>query len=186
MNERNAYKAAWRRADYKKNPTRYYQYEVSHRTKLYEAGLCVRCGKRPATTTSGDGGNGGKRIKFCQPCRIVYNNRKNQARVLLKQTVLSHYGPKGVCRCSWPFCGTTDMDMLSIDHIDNSGGHERRTTSYAGGMSFYAKLKRSGYPPGFQTLCHNHQWKKEILRRREQSNTNPDTAIIDLGTTKSA
>jgi len=35
------------------------------------------------------------------------------------------------------------------------------------------KLKRDGYPEGLQTLCHNHQWKKEILRRREDLNGVP-------------
>jgi hypothetical protein len=122
----------------------------------YDAGFC-KCGKSIQGTVK------------CKNCLAKDRSRyRSNSRFELKKEVLAHYGPNGTCRCSWIFCGITDIDMLSIDHIDNSGGHERRTTSYSGGMTFYAKLKRNGYPPGFQTLCHNHQWKKEILRRREQ------------------
>jgi hypothetical protein len=187
---RQQQKNAWAKEDRKKNPARYRQYEVTYQTKMYEAGICVKCGKNPATTTSGDGGNGGKRIKFCWPCRVAYNNRKNQARLVLKQEVLAHYGPNGVLCCCWEGCTVVDPDMLSIDHVNNGGNIERRTTSYSGGMSYYAKLKRDGYPQGFQTLCHNHQWKKEILKRRAEYNQRSSTCLLasftDLGSPESA
>ncbi len=59
-----------------------------------------------------------------------------------------------------------DVGRLKIDHVDNTGAQERKKDRTHAGMTLYAILKRTGFPEGFQTLCHNHQWKKEILRRR--------------------
>jgi hypothetical protein len=56
--------------------------------------------------------------------------------------------------------------MLSLDHIQSDGAEHRR--EIPGPMEIYLFCKKNGIPEGFQTLCHNHQWKKEILRRREQ------------------
>ena len=36
----------------------------------------------------------------------------------------------------------------------------------------YKARRKAGFPDGFQTLCHNHQWKKELMRRREQREQN--------------
>jgi len=62
-------------------------------------------------------------------------------------------------------CGVTDIDMLTLDHINNDGNTDRKVRGV--GSVIYCRLVRDGYPSGFQTLCCNHQWKKEILRRRE-------------------
>lgn len=91
--------------------------------------------------------------------RLNYNER-------VKKEVLSHYGRDGKMQCAWhDGCEITDPDMLSIDHIDNSGGQHRKA-GQQGGRNLYVKLKNDGFPPGYQTLCHNHQWKKEIARKR--------------------
>jgi hypothetical protein len=69
----------------------------------------------------------------------------------------------GCLKCCWSGCDITDPDMLSIDHVYNDGKLNRRET----GNTLYRKIKREGNLDGrFQTLCHNHQWKKELLRRR--------------------
>ena len=81
--------------------------------------------------------------------------------------VLAHYGPAQKLQCSWPECDVTDVDMLSLDHVRNDGNIERKIDRNNGaGCNLYRRLKVAGFPDGFQTLCHNHQWKKEILRRR--------------------
>lgn len=85
---------------------------------------------------------------------------------LLKLEVTSQYGPDGDSRCSWPGCQVDDLDILTVDHIDNSGASDKRKGKASGGYNLYVRLKREKFPPGFQTLCHNHQWKKEVLRRR--------------------
>ena len=82
-----------------------------------------------------------------------------------KLKVLSHYGPGGHLRCSWPDCIVDDIDMLTLDHIYNDGAESRKTLR---ADEMYAWLVRNNFPEGnHQTLCWNHQWKKEILRRRK-------------------
>ncbi len=85
----------------------------------------------------------------------------------LKIETLSHYGPQGKLQCNWPGCMVCDVDMLSLDHINNDGADDRRKNDRGGGgIVTYQRLRKAGFPDGFQTLCHNHQWKKELLRRR--------------------
>lgn len=90
-------------------------------------------------------------------------NRKSKDK--RKIEVLSHYSTNGKLRCSWRGCDVSDIDMLSLDHKNNDGAKERRSGYDGCGDGLYRKVKREGYPNGFQTLCHNHQWKKEIRRR---------------------
>jgi hypothetical protein len=60
----------------------------------------------------------------------------------------------------------TDVDMLSLDHVHNDGSAARKKNRNDAGVNLYRRLKVAGFPEGFQTLCHNHQWKKEMMRRR--------------------
>jgi hypothetical protein len=86
-------------------------------------------------------------------------------RQALKKNVLTHYGKGGELKCCWDGCEIVDIDMLSIDHVNNDGRH--RQSGYKGsGWPLYSVLKRTGYPEGFQTLCYNHQFKKELMRKR--------------------
>jgi hypothetical protein len=89
----------------------------------------------------------------------------------LKTRVYSHYGPNGMCQCCWEGCAIQDLDMLSLDHINNDGAEERKS-GRGSGRSLYLKLEKAGFPEGFQTLCHNHQWKKELVRRRDRRRKN--------------
>ena len=124
-------------------------------------------------------GTGGANRKYCSlacldAARTIQrrNNKaitkeQNAKRVIEKKTIaLTQYGPEKQIKCSWSDCMVTDLDMLSLDHIDNSGARDRKIRGT--GISLYMSLMKDGWPPGFQTLCHNHQWKKEILRRRTQ------------------
>ena len=97
--------------------------------------------------------------------RIRTANRK------LKEKVLTHYGKEGKLLCTWRNCFIDDLDMLSIDHEkDNGAQHRDKLTKGkhrgGGGLNFYRWLKIHNFPKGYRTLCHNHQWKKEILRRK--------------------
>ena len=89
-----------------------------------------------------------------------------QFHVAVKLAVLSHYGPQGKLQCAWPDCAVTDVDLLSLDHINNDGARDRNSKRGGGGVALYQRLRTQDYPEGFQTLCHNHQWKKELMRRR--------------------
>jgi len=84
---------------------------------------------------------------------------KNEGR---KLRVLTHYGKDGKLLCCWEGCTVVDPDMLTLDHVNNDGASDRK----AKGTGTYRQIEKCGYPDGFQTLCCNHQWKKEVLRRR--------------------
>lgn len=83
----------------------------------------------------------------------------------LKLEVLSNYGPEGVLGCCWSGCPVDDIDLLTLDHVHNDGG-ARRAEGERGGRALYHNLRKNKYPSGFQTLCWNHNAKKEIIRKR--------------------
>lgn len=69
-------------------------------------------------------------------------------RVKLKTTVYDHYGNK--CSC----CNKTDIDILSIDHIN--GGGLKHTKKVGGrGAVFYRWIIKNNFPTDLQLLCRN-------------------------------
>jgi hypothetical protein len=104
--------------------------------------------------------------RYCAECQVAYQKKwflEKSAEVKLE--VLSHYGKDGRLECCWPECTINDPDMLSIDHVNNNGKADRK--SNGSGVIFYRHLQSISYPEGYQTLCLNHQFKKELMRRRE-------------------
>jgi hypothetical protein len=96
--------------------------------------------------------------------RSAHRERNNNRNLELKVNVLSHYSLNHELRCSWKKCLVSDVDMLSLDHIENNGAEDRRHGH--AGASLYRKLVKLGFPGGFQTLCLNHQFKKALNRAR--------------------
>jgi hypothetical protein len=45
--------------------------------------------------------------------------------------------------------------MLTIDHVDQNGAADRRTHGDATSATFYTRLRREGFPPGYRVLCFN-------------------------------
>ena len=93
--------------------------------------------------------------------------RKYQHRVWepLKREVLTHYSPSSILNCCWVGCSVSDLDMLTLDHVNNDGyKHQRpgRKTRLCG-RELYRWVKAQKYPKSFQTLCWNHQWKKRLM-----------------------
>jgi hypothetical protein len=76
-----------------------------------------------------------------------------------KLIVISHYGPGGEPRCSWPGCNWNDVWALSIDHVSGGGNKHRHELGLIGD-EFYKWLIVNGFPEGYQTLCMNHQFVK--------------------------
>lgn len=107
------------------------------------------------------------------PANLPKHKRNRSLEIISRQKtkaeVLSRYGPEERLQCCWEGCTETDVDVLSIDHIDNTGHQHRKDKPKLSGTQMYYWLKRNEYPEGFQTLCMNHQLKKEILRKREES-----------------
>jgi hypothetical protein len=86
-----------------------------------------------------------------------------------KKRVLSHYGPAGILQCCSHGCEIRDIDMLTLDHIKNDGAEWRRTMGVRTGDGLYNYLERNNYPDGFQTMCANHQLKKQLLAVRAKA-----------------
>lgn len=67
------------------------------------------------------------------------------------------------CAC----CGESEAKFLSIDHIFNNGAEHRRevrpTAKDNGvGVSILTWLKKHKYPAGFQVLCMNCNFGKQV------------------------
>jgi Zn finger protein HypA/HybF involved in hydrogenase expression len=88
----------------------------------------------------------------CGKC-LAYNRRVHSIHGAdLKKQVFAAYGGYR-CAC----CGETEPLFLCIDHINNDGAEHRRQLGVGrrGGNDTYHWLKKQGFPPGFQVLCHN-------------------------------
>jgi len=80
-------------------------------------------------------------------------------RAKLKREMVDAYG--GKCAC----CGETQIEFLTIDHVNGNGAEERKaaaagsgTKSLRGwaGSPFYDWLRKQGWPQnGYQILCFN-------------------------------
>ena len=85
----------------------------------------------------------------CLNPSVARQSRERQRRRRLE--VLSKYCTDGVLKCAC--CGETEPHFLGLDHIEGGGGKERRCRGGSTGLLGY--LKRNGFPPGYQVLCHN-------------------------------
>lgn len=59
-------------------------------------------------------------------------------------------------------CGYSDIRALSLDLMVN--GHRKSGIPY--GVKLYYRLRKEGYPKGWQVLCMNCQTIKEAKRRK--------------------
>jgi hypothetical protein len=119
-----------------------------------------------------------KRAIYTKLWRVLNPGKTEEFNAQRKLRVLAHYGKHGKVQCCWKNCTVCDPDMLSIDHINNDGAKDRDTRRT--GNSLYLSLEKDKYPKGFQTLCHNHQWKKEILRRKSLRMQNAEKKLASL------
>src|SRR5208282_117226 len=100
------------------------------------------------------------RERNLEKCR----KQRHQRELDRKTRVLTHYGKNGELKCCWTGCEISDVDILTLDHVNNDGASQRKT----GWADQCHWVERHGLPEGFQTLCWNHQWKKELIRRRAE------------------
>jgi hypothetical protein len=82
--------------------------------------------------------------------------KRDEARKSLRLAALQAYGgSEPACTC----CGETTPQFLALDHINGGGGKQRKEL---GGGGYWTWLRRNGYPPGFQILCHNCNLGRQI------------------------
>lgn len=62
-------------------------------------------------------------------------------------------------------CGETDIEVLTLDHVNDDGSEHRRETGTKGN-NFYHMLRKNEFPndPPLQVLCMNCQFKKRAER----------------------
>lgn len=88
--------------------------------------------------------------KLANPEWVRANSLRERQK--LKRQVIDAYG--GKCKC-----GFNDIRALCIDHINGRGLEERRRLT---GDKVYRKLRRKGFPKGYQVLCANCNLIKAI------------------------
>jgi hypothetical protein len=93
-----------------------------------------------------------------------FKDIKRESRQRLKVEVLTHYSPNGVLGCCWSGCLIADVDMLTLDHINDDGNKQREAF---GQDSSYRQAKKRDFPSDLQTLCMNHQIKKKLEKLRQ-------------------
>lgn len=74
---------------------------------------------------------------------IYHRNRTRR----IKQEIMTRLG--GHCI----ICGTADIRVLTVHHIDNNGAHHRQVTGGRGGNRFYEHLLKSGEFSGIECRC---------------------------------
>lgn len=75
----------------------------------------------------------------------------------IRMEVLRAYGgdpPR--CAC----CGEQEPVFLALDHVHNDGAVDRQLIGES--HRIFRWLRRNGFPPGYQVLCHNCNWAKRM------------------------
>lgn len=80
--------------------------------------------------------------------RAKHSNRVRRYRLSLRAEVYSHYSARCVC------CGEDELPFLSIEHV-NGDGAEHRKANHNDGLAILRDIRRRGFPPEFEILCHN-------------------------------
>lgn len=153
-----------------KKPITEFPTQLTKTKKRYRLLWCTPCERTRTRTWHQNGDEAQKERRRHQvrkryhkdPLRfLIYANR---ARMKIKQEVMAYYG-RGKAACL--VCGFDNIDALCLDHINDNGKEDRKLLGGSGGSAIYRKIKSKGLPPGYQTLCANHNMIKEIERKRK-------------------
>jgi hypothetical protein len=106
--------------------------------------------------------------------RENYSKQGKALRQKRKFEVLLHYSPLGSKTPKCAHCGTEDLRVLSLDHV-NGGGVVEAKRSHRLGSVFYGYLRKNNYPknPPLQTLCMNCQFIKRVENNEVKKTTPP-------------
>lgn len=147
-----------------------YVEQKKRRARYVSEGLCIEC-RQPSDRV------GKTRCTPCLLSNIQYRKTYMQNyRDRMRQAALDHYG--SICAC----CGEQQKEFLCFDHINNDGAAQRREDIYATNLPSW--FKKHGYPPGFQTLCHNCNHAKAVYTicpHRQEPGVVYPKALIRLG-----
>lgn len=100
-----------------------------------------------------------KRKSYLKNRLNILNSQREYGKTI-KNRVMAHYG-NGESKCV--SCGFSDINALSIDHVNGNGSSHRKEVGSGG--RFYHWLIRNNYPLGFQVLCYNCNWLKRLSQQ---------------------
>jgi hypothetical protein len=100
---------------------------------------------------------------FCIFCRSIYDKERNQKPInkikalmrnrlrmqKMRQMMFDHYGYK----CACPGCSETNINFLTIEHINNDGSKHRKEVG--GTYGVYKDIIDRNFPPEYTVLCYN-------------------------------
>jgi hypothetical protein len=118
--------------------------------------------------------------KYINENRDRHNAWTTAAKNKLKREVFSHYCGNNDPKCK--NCSITDLDILSIDHINGDGSKHREEIGLKGrgGYPIYRWIKKNNYPDMFQVLCFNCQYKKRSIEIKPEFPTAIQQKRIDI------
>lgn len=91
-----------------------------------------------------------KHDKLYSNCKLCHAKRTGKLHQKLRLEALKYYsGGDPKCSC----CGESQLEFLTLDHIDGSGAEERKNVKSGRNTAYLAKKR--GYPPGYRVLCMN-------------------------------
>ena len=136
--------------------------------------ICTKCHKEKPATTENFYKNGNKLRPECKKCSKKCDKKRSKAYYIknkckirkrhkenydnIKTRIFNHYGHE--CKV----CKENNFDLLCIDHINN----DRYKYKIHSGIATYLWLIRNNFPPGFQVLCFNCNFKKELKHKKEE------------------
>ena len=107
--------------------------------------------------------------KECVMCgeikRIVHQGKCSSCRLMTRNKVAYSHYCKGeiMCQC----CGEKEIDMLTLDHINNDGAHHRKFNPNTG-KNLVGYVIKNNFPDGYQVLCMNCNLSKSKPRNKKR------------------
>lgn len=124
-------------------------------------GQCVAC-ENPATVWA----------LYCENCARFKNLGQRRYTLGRKVKAISHYGKECFC------CGEKSFAFLSIDHINDDGGEDRKL--HGAGDKFYSKIIELGFPDKqYRTSCFNCNCGRFVNGGNCPHQDNSDHEVID-------
>lgn len=122
---------------------------------------CTKCRLEKPYTAEFFGANNQFRSGLRATCRQCWNDKARATGPgylqRLRIEILTHYS-NGVPRCVC--CGIERPEFLALDHLEGSSQEDYRRLP--GSLRWYAYIRRSGFVPRLQVLCHNCNGCKEM------------------------
>jgi len=119
--------------------------------------LCYTCWKNPPSLEINKFGKPGGQCNDCRTKRAT--KYKEVGKPLNQDRKIKAFLRYGGLYCAC--CGISQIEFLSLDHIDNDGAKQRKLIGKRA-ANFYTWLEQNNYPAGLQVLCMNCNLGKQL------------------------